>query len=98
MDEQATATADKATREYELRLKCLELAHGKWKTPLSIAAAAFLYADFLRGTNDAELARAARALNDKIDEDADTPEHLKPLPPLDLEPIKPFVPLGQQFQ
>jgi len=96
MNEQNTATPDEAAREYDLRLKCLHLAHSNWKTPVNIAAAAFLYANFLRGTDDAEIARAAPDLNNTVDDRAEAPGHLKTAN--DLPDLPPFVPLGQKFQ
>ncbi len=97
MTKQNTTTADEAACEYNLRLECLLLAHSNWKTPVNIAAAAFLYANFLRGTNDAEIARTARGLNNTVDERAEVPENLKTANEV-YGKLPPFVPLGKTFQ
>ena len=49
------------------RLECLKLATQKHATSVETVNVARQYSDFVFGTNDAEIVRAARELAEKVD-------------------------------
>ncbi len=53
--------------EFTLRLECLKLAHHPDALDGQTVTLARNYADFVLGTNDAEIIHAARELTEKVD-------------------------------
>ncbi|MFD2207193.1 hypothetical protein [Kiloniella antarctica] len=52
--------------DYEIRLECLKLANTISSNSREIEKIARQYADFILGTKDAEIIRAARELSKKV--------------------------------
>ncbi len=58
----------KAAHEYNVRLECLKLVNDP-RFPEESVDAARLYEDYLLGTNDVDVIRAARELAEKVGTD-----------------------------